>query len=607
MAEQQDTARAAAEDGERAAPAEARGADFGVFVALWERIKSRKLVQWGAGYVAAAFAVMQGVSLVGDTMLWSPAIAQAALMLLIAGFFIALVIAWRHGERGQQSVSRTEVVLVGLLAVAGLGLAALVLRTGGEADGLRASAASPRLAVLRLESLGDTEPFFAEGVADELIGEAGRIQGLEVTARSSSFALMGGQVTPAGAAEVLGATLVLTGSVRRLPESIRVQAQLVEAPGGRQLWSQTFERPADQAFELQREIALRVAQATGLRVTTQPHRAIDAEAFELYLRAQERRRSGATFFETETDARALFQAAVEREPRFAEAWSGLGASELGEAFNAIASRGGGAVSEADFAAAVRASERAVDLNPDLAEPYETLGAVAIMLGRWSEAAELDAKARERGASSFIVAISLGKVGPAVDVARRVQELDPLDPQNTLQLAGLCELQGDVECWRAASERAYEQLPTEDDALYSLIRALVASERSEEARRLLEARLARGPQPGASFSVDVLKWMIGDGPASPVEDVMATVPGEQMLGGAVEDLIMTGRSAEAAPYLSGWTNFDRGLIANLYQPGAEALRATPEFWALMEREGLLAYWRESGQWPDFCAREPVCPQ
>jgi hypothetical protein len=87
--------------------------------------------------------------------------------------------------------------------------------------------------------------------------------------------------------------------------------------------------------------------------------------------------------------------------------------------------------------------------------------------------------------------------------------------------------------------------------------------------------------------------------------MATVPGEQMLTSAIEDLIMTGRSAEAAPYLAQWTELDRGLIANLYQPGAEALRATPEFWALMEREGLLAYWRESGRWPDFCGTEPVC--
>jgi TolB-like protein len=574
----------------------------GVLVSLWERVKSRKLVQWGAGYLVVAFGVMQGVALVTETMGWPQSIARAALMLLAAGFAIVLVIAWRHGERGHQHVSRAEIALISVFAVIGIVFATLALRPGGgDRERVQSPGGAPRLAVLRFESLGDTEPFFAEGLAEELIGEAARIRGLEVTARASSFALAGERATPHGAAEALGATLVLAGSVRRLPESIRVQAQLVEAPGGRQVWNETFERPHEQVFELQREIAVRVAQATGLRVTTRPHGAIDADAYEFYLRAQEQRRSDADVFETETDLRALFQAAVERAPEFAEAWAGLGASELGAAFNTLVSREGGAVAEADFAAAVAASQRAIELDPDLAEPYATLGTVAGMLGHWGEAAELEQKARDRGGSAFVATILLGQMAPAVETARRVLARDPLDPQNALQLAGLCELQGDVDCWRTASERAHAQLPTEERALYSLFRALVASGEPEAARRLL----ARGPEPRGVLTVEVLRWMIGDGPLPPTAQIMGTVPGEQMLTSAIEDLIMTGRSAEAAPYLAQWTELDRGLIANLYQPGAEALRATPEFWALMEREGLLAYWRESGRWPDFCGTEPVC--
>jgi hypothetical protein len=73
-----------------------------------------------------------------------------------------------------------------------------------------------RIAVLRFDNLGDTEPYFAEGVADELISELSKIAGIEVVARSSSFALTGDRATPANAHKELGATLVLTGSVRRL-------------------------------------------------------------------------------------------------------------------------------------------------------------------------------------------------------------------------------------------------------------------------------------------------------------------------------------------------------------------------------------------------------
>ncbi len=186
-------------------------------------------------------------------------------------------VAWRR--------SRGAAILLCALALVGLAGFA-----GWRALAPQPAAAPARLAVLRFESVGDTETYFAEGMADELISEISRIQGLDVIARTSSFALRGEQATPAHAAQELHATLVLTGSVRATAETIQVRAQLVEADSGRHLWDETFQRPAAEAYPLQRDIALRVARAAGVRVSTRPARRVDPEAFRLYLAGRDRER-----------------------------------------------------------------------------------------------------------------------------------------------------------------------------------------------------------------------------------------------------------------------------------------------------------------------------
>src|SRR5262249_42893940 len=160
----------------------------------------------------------------------------------------------------------TQPVVLGAAAV----LIAVIVVAGWFFLAPESAAALPRLAVLRFQNVGDTEPYFAEGVADELITELSRVHGLAVVAPALTFALPGDVAPPEQAAQKLDATLVLTGSVRRLPNVIRVNAELSEAPGGRILWSQVFERPANQAFALQRDIAVRVAQQADARVEAPP-------------------------------------------------------------------------------------------------------------------------------------------------------------------------------------------------------------------------------------------------------------------------------------------------------------------------------------------------
>jgi hypothetical protein len=74
----------------------------------WTKLRRRKVVQWGVAYMAGAWALLQGIGFAADAFAWPSAIKQVALLLLLIGLPIVLVVAWYHGDRGEQRVNRTE-------------------------------------------------------------------------------------------------------------------------------------------------------------------------------------------------------------------------------------------------------------------------------------------------------------------------------------------------------------------------------------------------------------------------------------------------------------------------------------------------------------------
>src|SRR5262249_30110918 len=146
-----------------------------------------------------------------------------------------------------------------------------------------------------------------------------RVPGLDVTARTSSFAFKGKTDDVRRIGQQLGVATVLEGSVRRAGSRLRVTAQLIKADDGYHLWTERFDREIEDLFAIQDEIAERIAGALAfvLGTETAPPRAVRAptsnpEAYDLYLQAQGlfhhfRRRH----FE---HARDLLRKAVERDP-----------------------------------------------------------------------------------------------------------------------------------------------------------------------------------------------------------------------------------------------------------------------------------------------------
>ena len=88
---------------------------------FWVRLRQRKLVQWAVAYVAAAFAFVQGLDVVAQRFGWPARIEQVIILALAIGFFVALVLAWYHGERGAQKIGGVELLIIALLLAIGGG------------------------------------------------------------------------------------------------------------------------------------------------------------------------------------------------------------------------------------------------------------------------------------------------------------------------------------------------------------------------------------------------------------------------------------------------------------------------------------------------------
>src|SRR5450432_2118750 len=166
-----------------------------------QRLKQRKLVQWTVAYVAAAFALLQGVDIVAQQFGWPEGVRRGITLALVVGFFVTLVLAWYHGERGAQRVTGTELLILALLLAIGGGFlwrfaSASHERIVRSAAPPAATASSPApaaipkksIAVLPFDNLSEDKgnAYFAEGVQDEILTRLAKVADLKVISRTST-------------------------------------------------------------------------------------------------------------------------------------------------------------------------------------------------------------------------------------------------------------------------------------------------------------------------------------------------------------------------------------------------------------------------------------
>jgi TolB-like protein len=351
------------------------------------RLKQRKLVQWAIAYVAAAFALLQGIDIIAQQFGWPEGVRRGVTLALIVGFFLTLVLAWYHGERGAQRVSGTELLIIGLVLAVGGGFLWRFAAARSPADKplvtpndhkteLAVTIPEKSIAVLPFENRSEDKAnaYFTDGVQDEILTYLAKIADLKVISRTSVLQYKSGVARNLREiAQQLGVANVLEGSVQRSGNRVRVNAQLVDARNDAHLWAQTYDRDLGDVFAIQSEIAKAIAEQLQAKLSPAEKKAIeqppttDLAAFDLYSRAKSlllTARFSATGDPDVRKAIELLDEAVKRDPSFFDAYCQLAYAH--EYLYAISGRDHTPARLALAEAAVQAAAR---LRPDAPEAH----------------------------------------------------------------------------------------------------------------------------------------------------------------------------------------------------------------------------------------------
>ncbi len=210
-----------------------------------------------------------------------------------------------------------------MLAAAAFFLLQRVKLSTGTA-GLSPGAVDKSIAVLPFVDLSQTkdQEYLCDGMSEEILNSLAKIEALRVVARTSSFAFKGKNADVSEVGKKLNVRNVLEGSLQREGNRIRVTAQLINAGNGFQVWSETYERELQGVFALQDEITRAIVDALKVKLAVSlPAHQPNMEAYDLYLQGLYLSNKG-----SETDLRKalnFFERALEKDPTFARAWTGI--------------------------------------------------------------------------------------------------------------------------------------------------------------------------------------------------------------------------------------------------------------------------------------------
>jgi TolB-like protein len=304
------------------------------------RLKQRKLVQWALAYGAAAFALLQGIDIIAQQFGWAEGVRRGITLALVVGFFVTLVLAWYHGERGAQRVSGAELLIIGLVLTLGGGLLwrfsdsretrQSVTTSPNESKTVSTTAVQEKsIAVLPFENLSSDKEnaYFADGIQDEILTRLAKIAALKVISRTSTQKY---KTAPDNLREVgkqLGVANLVEGSVQKVGNTVHVSVQLIRVATDEHLWAESYNRTLDDIFGVEAEVAQSIASALNARLTGAEQEALAQKptsasaAYDAYLRGL-----GNLALVTETSLNAAahsFQEAVRIDPQFALAWAKL--------------------------------------------------------------------------------------------------------------------------------------------------------------------------------------------------------------------------------------------------------------------------------------------
>ena len=274
---------------------------------FFAELKRRKVYSVAIAYVVGGWALAQGVAQVLPVFDIANWVVRLIVVLIVLGFPVALTLSWFF-DLTRYGIVRTP--------------NADVARRIDPAQSANSSERS--IAVLPFSDLspGQDHDYFSDGIAEEILTALAKIDGLHVAARRSSFWFKGRESQLSEIASNLNVRHVVEGSVRRDGNRVRVTAELIDASNGFTLWSEKFDREMHGIFALQDEITRAIVDALKLKLDISPPPVSrSTDAYDAYLQG--------LFYSDKSTEEALrkslefFQRALDKDPKFSRAWTGI--------------------------------------------------------------------------------------------------------------------------------------------------------------------------------------------------------------------------------------------------------------------------------------------
>jgi len=606
-------------------------------MSFFNELKRRNVFRVGIAYAVAAWLLLQIVDLVLENINAPDWVMQVFMLGMAVGFPIAIIVAWAFemtpdGVKLQKDVDRNESIARhtghqlnrGIIVI--LSMAIVLLLTdrfrdeifgGPEPEEAKTEStiitevtpgsgnSKKSIAVLpfRDMSAARDQAYFGEGIAEELLNALVKIDGLEVASRTSAFSLANENLDIPAIAARLGVEHILEGSIRTAGQQVRVTAQLIDVSKDVHLWSETYDGSLDDIFKIQDEITGKISEAMKVQLGSEgpvPSAELltsNAEAYQLYLQGRHlwRQRSAASLRE----AVRLFNKAVELDPNFHRAWSNMAVAYLNlpdydRSYDAVEG----------FERGLEAAEKALAIYPQSTEALIIKANYSTFHCNVSDGARLYESAiafnPDDPTAHHWYAITLqtaGRTALALEQINAAKNIDPLISAVLAVESGLYRTLGDYT--RAEElQLAASTLGFYGGSLYPLGAIYLLAGETEKGKALIEKGWV-GEDPEQVITRQLFLQAL--------DDPQKQAQFEQHLGKASNNYsYATFNNMEYLALLGSDYVFDYQSDVNcvLLDPAIwfesfREQRKSPEFFEMMERAGMVEYWREFG-WPDDCA-------
>jgi TolB-like protein len=578
---------------------------------FFAELKRRNVYKVAVAYAIVGWLIVQIASIVLPTFHAPEWVLQSFVVLVALGFPVALLLAWAF-EMTPEGIKRTEniapneyiprwsarkfaalIVTMAMLA-AGLLVFQLVRNKSTPTAQVPVAAAPSQKSIAVLPLLNESgdpgDEYFSDGLSEELIAALAQIRELKVIGRSSSFRFKGKKEESKTIGEKLGVSTLLEGTVRKQGDEVRIVAELVKAADGSELWSRAFDRKLKDIFAVQAEIASAVAASLELTLLgTEDKPAKNAatksvEAHNAYLQGHfyfERRN-----LEDYRKSVGFFDQAIGLDSNYALAYA-----ERAEAWTWIADQSGEKQKEA-WAAAASDAEKAVAIDPHLAEAHAALGWVR-SFAQWNF---VDGLAELRRAKQLSpgnatandllarVVVYLGQIEEAEKLAREAIDLDPLTYQARNSLARILFVEGKLDEADAAARKAAELQPTA--ASSHRWQVYVAIHRGDGEAALREAQLE--PNEGyRHFELALAHYARGDRPAADAALAELIAKDAKVEAYQIAQVYAwRGETEKAFEWLQiAFDNHDTGMLGLLIDPLMRGLHDDSRYNAMLRKVGL----------------------